>query len=75
MERTKNLKRIHAHTHANYIDIPHVYMANCDSFRGSNKGIAKHADDKQIYSIERPIKTTLNCVTNNANMTHKRNQR
>lgn len=67
--------KTNTHTHTNYIDIPHVsiYGKNCD--RGSNKGIAKHADDKQIYSIERPIKTTLNCVTNNANMTHKRNQR
>lgn len=29
---------------------------NCDSFRGSNKRIAKHADDKQIYSMKRKKK-------------------
>lgn len=31
---------------------------NCDSFRGSNKRIAKHADDKQIYSMEKKIVAT-----------------
>lgn len=67
--------KTNTHTQIIYRYTACIYGKNCDSFRGSNKGIAKHADDKQNYSIERPIKTTLNCVTNNANMTHKRNQR
>lgn len=48
---------------------------NCDSFRGSNKRIAKHADDKQIYSMEkklwRLIKELIHngcCMTHNGNL-------
>lgn len=41
---------------------------NCNSFRGSNKRIAKHADDKQIYSIKKRL---IKELTHTMDVTHK----